>query len=106
MLIVIDTQIHENYGDADQPYWKAKGGQSIKVTNVPLGLDSESIDALVQTVEIANDYYTEYVLGWSIQPDDYLSWFEKSQLEYDGCIQCPEPVVDYSDLVNNILETV
>lgn len=105
MLIVIETQIHENYGDADQPYWKAKGGRCIKVTNVPLGLASESIDELVRTVDEANDYFTEYAVGWSIQPDDYLSWFEKSQMEYDGYIQCPEPVMDYADLVNKLMET-
>jgi hypothetical protein len=40
------------------------------------------------------------VVGYTIQPDDYLSWFEKSQLEYDGAIAFKEPEIDYGELVN------
>jgi hypothetical protein len=33
-----------------------------------------------------------------MEADDYLSWFEKSQLEYDGKITCAEPIIEYSEL--------
>ena len=51
-------------------------------------------------VERADDYFLESVIDWSIESDDYLSWFEKSQLDYEGSIGHPEPKVDYSELVN------
>lgn len=103
MLLVVETQVYENYGDASNPYWKAKGGQSIKVEGVPLGLGKSAIDELVKGLEIANDYVLETVIDWSFQEDGWMSWFEKSQLEYDGCIQFPEPVLYYEDLVNDMI---
>jgi hypothetical protein len=103
MILVVDTQVYENYGDSDNPYWKAKGGSSIKVQGVPITLSRDSINELVKSLEIASDYITETVINWSFQPDDYLSWFEKSQLEYEGYIQFSEPVRQYEDLVNEML---
>jgi hypothetical protein len=49
-------------------------------------------------VEKDNEYCREYILDWSMEADDYLSWFEKSQLEYDGVIACKEPTIEYSEL--------
>lgn len=106
MMLVIQTQVYENYGDAIQPYWKPKGGQSIKVTDIPMGLSRDAMDQLAMTFEQATDYYTESVISWSIEADDYLSWFEQSQLEYDGVVQYPEPTVDYADAVNSLMEEV
>lgn len=103
MLLVVETQVYENYGDASNPYWKAKGGSSIKVEGVPLGLGKAAIDELVKGLETANDYLLESVIDWSFQEDGWMSWFEKSQLEYDGSIQFKEPVVQYEDLVNQMI---
>jgi hypothetical protein len=49
-------------------------------------------------VEKNNEYVREYILDWSIEDDSYQSWFEKSQMEYDGKVVCPEPTVEYSEL--------
>jgi hypothetical protein len=49
-------------------------------------------------VEQNNDFFQESIIDWSIEPDDYLSWFEKSQLEYDGEILYKEPTVEYNEL--------
>jgi len=100
MMIVIRTQYRENYGTAEQPYWKNKGGSDYKVTNVNLNknLGSEVV-AKVESLIVKNDeYQQEYIIDWSWESDDYLSWFEQSQLEYDGGIQFREPVIDYEDL--------
>jgi len=43
-------------------------------------------------------------VDWSIEADDYLSSFEKSQLEWEGEIQFKEPTLDYRDLVDNLVE--
>jgi hypothetical protein len=35
---------------------------------------------------------------WSLEPDTYLSEFERSQLEFDGQILFPETALEYSNL--------
>jgi hypothetical protein len=104
MMLVIRTQFMENYGAHDwdgkgqcPQYWKMKGGSEYKITNVPLNIDYQEVVSMAN-VERDNEYCREYILDWSMEADDYLSWFEKSQLEYDGSIACKEPTVEYSEL--------
>jgi hypothetical protein len=97
-MLVIRTQYMENYGTAKEPYWKMKGGQDYKILNVPLNTNYEEIVALAD-LEYKNEYQEEYILDWSIESDDYLSWFEKSQLEYDGKIVYKEPTIEYNELI-------
>jgi len=93
MMLVIRTQYMENYGTADEPYWKMKGGSEYKVRDARGS--EEEITALVMAlrgrVEHDGAMSREYILDWSMEADDYMSWFEKSQLELDGEIQFPEP---------------
>jgi hypothetical protein len=74
-----------------------KGGSEYKITNVPLNIDYQEVVSMAN-VERDNEYCREYILDWSMEADDYLSWFEKSQLEYDGSIACKEPTIEYSEL--------
>lgn len=104
MMLVIRTQYMENYGAHDwdgtgecPQYWKMKGGSEYKITNVPLNIDYQEVVSMAN-VETDNEYCREYILDWSIESDDYLSWFEKSQLEFDGEITSKEPVIEYSEL--------
>ena len=104
MMLVIRTQFMENYGAHDwdgkgqcPQYWKMKGGSEYKITNVPLNIDYQEVVSMAN-VERDNEYCREYILDWSMEADDYLSWFEKSQLEYDGEITSKEPTVEYSEL--------
>ncbi len=104
MMLVIRTQFMENYGAHDwdgtgecPQYWKMKGGSEYKITNVPLNIDYQEVVSMAN-VEKDNEYCREYILDWSMEADDYLSWFEKSQLEYDGEIACKEPTIEYSEL--------
>ena len=100
MMIVIDTQYKENYGSEEQPYWKFKGGSSYKVTGVPVGVDLDEVVEMVRSdIEYRGPYTEQYILGYGLQDDGFLSSFEKSQLEYEGSITYPEPVIEYSDLV-------
>lgn len=99
MIFVIETQYWENYGNADEPYWKPKGGSSYKVHNVPAGIDLEELISVVSTeVEKDNDYAREYIIATHMESDDWLSWFEQSQLEYEGTISLHEPEIDYNIL--------
>jgi len=105
MKLVIRTQFQENYGAHDwdgegacPQYWKMKGGSEYMIEGVPGNIDYSAVVSMAD-VEKNNEYVREYILDWSIEEDGYLSWFEKSQLEYDGRISCPEPRLDYSDLM-------
>jgi hypothetical protein len=102
-MIVIQTQYRENYGTADEPYWKFKGGSEYKVTNVP-DMSEEEVTELVMSlrdrIEYRESMSEEYVTDWFTAPDTYLSWFEKSQLEFDGEITFKEPTINYEELVN------
>ena len=104
MMLVIRTQFMENYGAHDwdgigecPQYWKMKGGSEYKITNVPLNVDYQEVVSMAN-VETDNIGCREYILDWSLESDDYLSWFEKSQLEYDGKVTCAEPIIEYSEL--------
>jgi hypothetical protein len=106
MMIVINTQDQENYGAHDwdgtgacPQYWKFKGGSEYKVTNVPLNIDYQEVVEMVRSdIECNNEGFRTDIIGWSVESDDYLSWFEKSQLDYEGEIACKEPVIDYGDI--------
>jgi hypothetical protein len=99
MKLLITTQVYENYawredgtlGVGDDAYWKAKGGCDYVIKNVdPLkvapGLLVESVRG---QVEIDNDGFREYILDWELVADDYLTEFERSQLDYEGVIRFP-----------------
>lgn len=111
MKLVIRTQYMENYGAHDwdgtgtcPQHWKMKGGSEYMVTGVNSNQDFETI------VEIANVEFSdigarEYIVGWSVEPDSYMSDFEKSQLEYDGAICYAEPRVSWADIENQVLHS-
>jgi hypothetical protein len=45
--------------------------------------------ALRGQIEEDNDYFRNHIIGWTVVADDYLTEFERSQLEYDGSITYP-----------------
>lgn len=103
MMIVIATQDYENYAaheGFDGSYrWKAKGGSEFKIVGVPQNVDIDEVVEMVRSdIERNDEYFQTTIVGYGPQSDDYLSWFEKSQLEYDGEIACKEPVIEYSEL--------
>ncbi len=89
--LLISTQYHENYGSADEPYWKAKGGSDYVVKKFKGGMADATlaIMALRDQIESDNDFVREYIIDFRIVADDYLTEFEKSQLEYEGKITYP-----------------
>lgn len=103
MKLLITTQVYENYGAHDwdgkgecPQYWKAKGGNDYVIKNFRGG--EERATALVMTVrdriEERNDRFEETIIGWDIVEDDYLTDYERSQLEYDGQITYPATVLE------------
>lgn len=103
MMIVIETQDYENYaaheGFTGEYYWKAKGGSSYKITGVPGDADIDAVVDMVRPeIERNDEYFQTSIIGYGTESDDFLSWFEKSQLDYEGEITFKEPEIEYSDL--------
>ena len=107
MMLVIRTQDRENYaahqGFDGTYYWKNKWGSEYLVKKIP-SVSDEGLTAIVlflrSQIEQDNEYYQTTILDWSIESDTYLSWFERSQLEYDGEITFKEPILNYEEIVN------
>lgn len=95
--LLIQTQVQENYGAHDwdgegecPQYWKMKGGNDYVVKNFrDFGKVTETVMALRSKIEEDNDHFREYVVGWEVVADDYLTEFEQSQLDYEGKIIYP-----------------
>lgn len=107
MILVIETQCYENYawnedgsiGTGPDAYWKAKGGRSYKILGVPSDVDLDEVVSLVREhIEYSNDYTQQTIIGYGLEKDDWMSWIEKAQMEYDGTIEFPEPTIEYSDI--------
>jgi len=100
MQLLITTQTQENYAAHDwdgqgtcPQYWKFKGGQDYKYALGSSLRNQASIEELVEhfrsQIEEDNDYYRNHIIGWEVVADDFLTDFEKSQLEYEGSITYP-----------------
>ncbi len=93
--LLISTQVFENYawdehgnlGTGANAYWKAKGGSDYVVKKFKdFNRVTEVVMALRSQIEQDNDAFREQIIGWEVVADDYLTEFEKSQLEYEGKI--------------------
>jgi len=94
--LMIQTQVMENYGSAENPHWKAKGGNDYVVKNfTAFNSVSSYIMMIRDRIEIDNDLYQEYIVDWEVVTDDYLTQDEKLQLRFDGKISYPAQEVTY-----------
>jgi len=102
MKLHIITQYMENYGAHDwdgegecPQYWKMKGGEDYFILNV----DETEVDSAVAQVrgDIEwNDIGSrQYIIGYGLVADDFMTEFEISQLEYDGKIAYPAKVLEF-----------
>ena len=99
--LLISTQCYENYawnedgtlGTGENAYWKAKGGSDYFVNAIDINRAAEIAAQVTPKVECANDAFVETVIGWEVVADDYMTEFEKSQLEYEGQIRFATTVI-------------
>lgn len=104
MKLFINCQYMENYGAHDwdgkgecPQYWKFKGGEDFFLSLDGFNPDHEFADKRLQMiVDSVRDQIEwddvgsrQYVVGYSVVEDDYMSEFERSQLEYEGSITYP-----------------
>ena len=95
--LLIQTQVFENYawdengnlGTGENAYWKAKGGSDYVVKNIDINRAAEIATWAAGQIESDNDAFREYIISWEVVADDYLTEFERSQLEYEGKIAFP-----------------
>ncbi len=94
--LLIQTQVMENYGAHDwdgqgscPQYWKAKGGNDYVVKNIDPNRAGQIATWACGEIEQDNEYFREFAVNWEVVADDYLTEFERSQLEYDGEIYYP-----------------
>ena len=90
--LYIFTQDYENYGTEDDPYWKAKGGSDYFVEGFD-GDEAMTVMLVRDQIEVNNPFFRSQILGWEVVPNDYMTEFERSQLEYEGSITYPASIV-------------
>jgi hypothetical protein len=67
---------------------------------VPMGksVSDSKVTEMVMVVrgdiESNHPMYEEYILGWEVVADDYMTDFEKSQLDFEGFIRFPAKVLE------------
>lgn len=100
--LLIQTQVLENYGAHDwdgegecPQYWKAKAGDEYVVPGVDAcDMIEVIVDRARPSIEVDNEHYREFIVAWWVVADDYLTDFERSQLEYEGKIAFPARVIE------------
>lgn len=85
--LLITTQVYENYGSADEPYWKPKGGSDYVVKKINVNKVTETVMGVRSQIECDNQAFRETIIGWEIVADNALTEFEQSQLDYEGKIR-------------------
>ena len=94
MKAIFTTQVFENYawredgsiGTGEDAYFKPKGGDEYVVKNVDKSQMLRILKEVKAQVEVSNDYFRETVVDFVLVEDDYLTEYERSQLEWDGSI--------------------
>jgi len=94
--ILITTQYRENYGTETDPYWKMKGGEDYFVLAVdPLQqAPGVLVEQVRSQIEYSNPRSEEYIVDWRLVPDDYVTDYERDQLELDGEIRFPARILE------------
>lgn len=96
----VHTQYMENYGDAAQPYWKFKGGDTYVVTGFShpltdgIGRAAEvAVESVRASIERSDEFAQIYILDWELVLDGRPTEDERLQQEYDGRVSSPSPRV-------------
>jgi len=99
MKMYLWTQVFENYGSAENPHWKAKGGSDYFVENITAENQDDMLIQAIEYVSYSSDFYIERFVGFEIVPDDFMTQFERDQLEFEGKIDYPALVIQPGILV-------
>ena len=107
--LLVLTQVYENYGAHDwdgrgecPQYWKFKGGEDYflplegfnpnhEFADKRLQMIVDSVRAQVEWDDVGS---RQYIIGYEVVEDDYMTEFERSQLEYEGKITYPAKTLE------------
>ncbi len=100
MKLHIQCQYMENYGAHDwdgegecPQYWKFKGGEDYFFMLGDAGRSDEALAELVEhfrpSIEWNDIGSRQYIVGYAVVEDNFMTEYERSQLEYDGSITYP-----------------
>jgi hypothetical protein len=100
MKLHIQCQYMENYGAHDwdgegecPQRWKFKGGQDYFFMLGDAGRSDEALAELVEhfrpSIEWNDIGSRQYIVGYGVVEDDFMTEYERSQLEYEGSITYP-----------------
>lgn len=100
MKLHIQCQYMENYGAHDwdgegecPQYWKFKGGEDYFFMLGDAGRSDEALAELVEhfrpSIEWNDIGSRQYIVGYGVVEDDFMTEYERSQLEYEGSITYP-----------------
>ncbi len=91
MKLVIQTQYSENYGSADKPFWKFKGGETYIVPNLTTAqaerIIRDGIPTLKALIEYKNSMSEESVIYYRIVEDDTVvcdEWETPNMLSWEN----------------------
>lgn len=91
MKVAIFTQIRENYGSADQPYWKCKGGSTFVVPNLTpvqaARVQEVGIPTLTALINNMGPMFEEFVTGFVVVEDTAKvcdAWETPFELHWKG----------------------
>lgn len=102
--LYIVTQDQENYGAHDwdgvgecPQYWKFKGGEDFFVPEFEGKSDADIDNAVISLrpqIEEDNNFFRRHIISWMVVADDFMTEFEKDQLEYEGKIRFPAKILE------------
>jgi len=109
MKLHIVTQYMENYGAHDwdgegecPQRWKFKGGEDYFYQLGAVEPSAEHVEELVFAlrgqIEWSNVASQQYITGYGLVEDSFMTEFERSQLEYEGTIQFPAKMLTLDDV--------
>ena len=58
-------------------------------------------DSVRDRIEWNDEYSCQYIVGYDIVEDSYMTEFERSQLEYEGHIAYPAKVLELDSIRSN-----
>lgn len=107
MKFCITTQYRENYGTPEEPYWKMKGAEEYIIDVPGFNYDHEMafkkgqmiVDELLPKIEYSFPMSEEHFVCWGFVPDDFLTEFELSQLEFEGHIEYPAKRCTFEEMM-------
>ena len=85
MKIAVYTQYFENYGTADAPSWKSKGGETYLINNLSVKdvfFFKDNPNILSNKFNFSNEFAEEIVANFNILDNDDMSFCKEWELPF------------------------